>query len=289
MAYLDEGTQTKPVYAGWAANAGVSAVEPAACGAEGPAAVPEGRYGPFAALLDRPHDVAGTGLGLGARWELGEIAYKPYPCCPYSHGALAAGEQLLAGVDAHALAEVIVRAPATRSASCSSRPRPWRLPRSRCEAQFSLPWSLAALLLSGRPALATYGEPALSDPAIRALPARVRYERGDFDSYPGAFPGAVRAGGAEAIVEYQPCSPQRPLSDEQVLAKFSVNATLALHTEAVGALERALERLEAITERAGAAEIERTTLHHQAGRERRRARTRAVTSSATAGASPGNE
>ena len=52
MAYLNDGTPTKPVHAGWAAQAGVLAARLAAHGAEGPAGVLDGRFGVFHAFVD---------------------------------------------------------------------------------------------------------------------------------------------------------------------------------------------------------------------------------------------
>ena len=52
MAYLNDGTPTKPVHAGWAAQAGVLAAQLAAHGAAGPAGVLDGRFGIFHAFVD---------------------------------------------------------------------------------------------------------------------------------------------------------------------------------------------------------------------------------------------
>jgi 2-methylcitrate dehydratase PrpD len=238
MAYLNDGAQTKPFHAGWAAHAGVTAARLAAFGAEGPPSALEGRFGVLPALAD-VHD-AGE-LVLGERWRVPELAIKPYPCCHFIHGCLAAGEQLL-GADLDD--DIVVAVPAEAVPVVLEPAAHKAAPRTRYEAQFSLPWSLAALLRTGRLDLGTYAPDVLADPEIRALAARISYEVADFASYPGAFPGTVRAGSHEVVVEHQPGSPGAPLADDDVVAKFRANAALALEDPA--ALERALLGLDGV-------------------------------------------
>lgn len=221
MAYLNDGAQTKPFHAGWAAHAGITAARLAAFGAEGPPSAIEGRFGVLPALAD----VHGASeLSLGEVWRVPELAIKPYPCCHFIHGCLAAGEQLL-GVEVD---DIVVAVPAEAVPVVLEPAAHKAAPRTRYEAQFSLPWSLAALLITGRLDLSTYSPDVLANPDIRALAARVTYEVAEFDSYPGAFPGAVRAGGREVVVEHQPGSPGAPLSEDDVLEKLRGNGGGAL-------------------------------------------------------------
>ena len=50
LEFLSDGSDTKPLHAGWAAHAGICAAELAAAGAAGPASVLEGRFGVLAAF-----------------------------------------------------------------------------------------------------------------------------------------------------------------------------------------------------------------------------------------------
>ena len=91
MAYLNDGTPTKPVHAGWAAQAGVLAARLAAHGAEGPAGVLDGRFGVFHAFVDDDEPSLAEQLDdLGSRWETLRVSYKPYPACHFMHGSLGA-------------------------------------------------------------------------------------------------------------------------------------------------------------------------------------------------------
>ena len=78
-----------------------------------------------------------------------------------------------------------------------------------------------------------------------AVAAKVSHERGDFATYPEAFPGAVRielASGKtlERELAYQKGAPENPWSADDVRAKFRANAGLALPAESAAALEEAI-------------------------------------------------
>lgn len=87
--YLADGSQTKPLHAGWAAHAGIMATQLAQHGARGPASVLEGRFGLYKAYLNRDSAELERQLDdLGERWETPKIAYKAFPACHYIHGCL---------------------------------------------------------------------------------------------------------------------------------------------------------------------------------------------------------
>jgi 2-methylcitrate dehydratase PrpD len=252
MAFVNDGTQTKPLHAGWAAHGGVLAARLAAAGAQGPPSVLEGRFGLFPALLGRegvaPDEEQ---LGLGRRWETRSVAYKPYPCCHYMHGCLEAAAKALGGrrPSAAQIAAVTVVVPDGAVEIVLEPAVHKRAVRTPYEAQFSLQHSIAAMILTGRADLATYTPQAVADPAIRALATRVVYEIADFPSYPGAFPGAVRirlTGGEEvaARVDHQQASPQRPFTSTDVRAKFASNAGLGLGDADAASIQAAVLSLD---------------------------------------------
>ena len=245
FAYLDDGTATKPVHAGLAAQNGLLATRLAAAGAAGPPSVFESRFGLFRAFAGAGPDALDEQLGdLGRRWETPRIAFKAYPACHYSHGALGAAACLAVehGLRADRIAAVEVEVPPGPAVSLVLEPAAEKAaPRTDYEAKFSLPFSLAALLVHGVAGLDTYAEPTRSDPDVLALARRVTYRVRDFGSVGHAFPGAVRvmlADGREltAHLEYQRGAPENPLEEPQVLEKFRANAGLALTEEAAEAL-----------------------------------------------------
>src|SRR3954468_24783004 len=80
IEYLAEGTWTKRMHPGWAAQAGLRAVELARNGFAGPRTVWEGEHGflhGFANTVDG--DWSRLVDGFGERWVMQTIAFKPYP------------------------------------------------------------------------------------------------------------------------------------------------------------------------------------------------------------------
>ncbi len=81
IEYLAEGTWTKRMHAGWAAQSGLRAALLARAGFTGPRTVLEGVHGLF-------HGFAHTTKGdydaitgdFGTRWVTETLAFKPYPC-----------------------------------------------------------------------------------------------------------------------------------------------------------------------------------------------------------------
>ncbi len=96
FAYLTDGSQTKPIHPGWAAQSGIMATRLAAHGATGPAAVFEGRFGVFPAFTGHDHaPLEEQFADLGTRWETPRIAFKPFPACHFVHACLEALSEIV--------------------------------------------------------------------------------------------------------------------------------------------------------------------------------------------------
>lgn len=237
FAYLEDGTATKPVHAGVAAQAGVRAAALAALGAEGPPGVFEARFGLYRAFADVDGAVLAEQLAdLGDRWETPRIAFKAYPACHYIHGSLGSSAALVAerSLDPDDIVDVEVSVPPGPAVSLVLEPAANKIvPRTDYEAKFSLQYSTAAMLVHGTVGLETYSEAALSDPVVLDVARRVRYRVDEFATTAQAFPGGVRIELRDGRVlsrqlEFQQGAPENPLSPAEVEAKFRVNARLAL-------------------------------------------------------------
>lgn len=249
--YLAAGTETKPVHAGWAAHAGVTAARLAALGGEGPPSVLEGRFGLFASYFDDPEiDLSGQLDDLGERWETPRIAFKPYPACHFVHSCVDAAKALRErGVSAEDVVAVRVSIPDPGVPLVLEPADHKRRPRTPYDAKFSLQYCVAAMLVHGRVDVATYTDEAIVDSQVLELAARVEYVPHDFPSYPEAFPGKVevelRDGRSPACsLDHQRGGDRNPMTPTEIREKFRANAGLALSLADVEELESAILTLD---------------------------------------------
>ncbi len=254
FAYLDEGTPTKPLHAGWAAQAGVHAASLAAAGAAGPGSVLEAKFGLYHAFVGRePGDVdLATQLAdLGSRWETPRIAYKPYPACHAMHAVVGAAREASAGrrLQAAEVTSIVAEVPEIAVDLVLEPLAAKRRPRTEYEAKFSLPYSVAAMLARGELGLADYEQAAVTDGPVLELAGKVGYVERQFPTYPQALPGAIElrlASGETLRAEqpYQEASPENPWIRDDVLAKFRGNLRAGGHSGAGAPLEEIVLSLE---------------------------------------------
>ena len=109
IEYLAEGTWTKRMHAGWAAQSGMRAALLARAGFSGPRTVFEGVHGlfhGFANTLDGNYDEL---IGdFGTRWVTETLAFKPYPCGTMTHPYIDCARRLAAkGIKADDIKEMV--------------------------------------------------------------------------------------------------------------------------------------------------------------------------------------
>jgi 2-methylcitrate dehydratase PrpD len=100
-------------------------------------------------------------------------------------------------------------------------------------AKFSLPYSLAVMLVRGRAGLEEFTDAAIEDSAVLKLAARVRYELDPSFDDPRHFSGHVKVIMADGKIfeENQPHPRgglEDPLPPAEIEEKFRANARLAL-------------------------------------------------------------
>jgi 2-methylcitrate dehydratase PrpD len=254
LEFLEDGSWVKRVHPGWAAHSGIVAAGLARGGFSGPATILEGRFGFYRTFLAAEPDSAPFRT-LGSAWETLSIGFKPYPCCHYNHAYLDCALALRRdhGLDAGAIEAVECRVPAGEvPIVCEPREAKLR-PRTPYDAQFSLPYSVAAALLDGRVTLDTYAPARLADARLLALAARVSHALDPDSRFPDGFPGWVRVKLRDGrVVEAREPDgrggAKRPLEPQAVVEKFRDNAARALPAPAVRRIEDAAGRLETLTD-----------------------------------------
>src|SRR5215210_5479221 len=86
IEYLAEGTWTKRMHAGWAAQSGLRAALLGRAGFSGPRTVFEGVHGLFHGFAHTTDGDYGALTGdFGSRWVTETLAFKPYPCGTMTH------------------------------------------------------------------------------------------------------------------------------------------------------------------------------------------------------------
>jgi 2-methylcitrate dehydratase PrpD len=236
------GGTVKRIHCGWAAHAAVTAAGMARHGITGPPTVLEGRFGLLQAFCGDQSDVDVIVDGLGERWELPGIFFKPYPCNHFTHAGIDAARRLRArGVDPADVLELELGAP-TAVLRTIGEPREAKIrPQSGYHAAFSGPYTVAAGLLGGG-GLGVFHDDftdeAAADPARLALAAKVRCvpdARCD-EIFPHQFPAVLRARlkdgrELEERVDVNRGGPDNPLSADELATKFRLNAARVLPAE----------------------------------------------------------
>jgi 2-methylcitrate dehydratase PrpD len=236
LQFLEDGAWTKRLHPGWAAQAGIQAAGLAAHDIPAPTAPYEGRFGLLRShlgpLLQAQTEPALGTAGLGERWELEQIAIKPFPMCHFVHAATDAAIALHAQhPEIGAIARVDVAMPeGTLPVVCEPIDAK-RRPRSDYDAKFSLPYAVASGLLRGRLGLRELLPDAWTDARALALMDRVHCHADPESTFPRHYTGEVRITFTDGrTVTHREAinrgHAERPLSNAEIRRKFDDNATL---------------------------------------------------------------
>jgi 2-methylcitrate dehydratase PrpD len=253
IEYLADGTWTKRIHPGWSAHGGVIATLLAKEGFRGPAKVLEGTHGFFSAFGGKNDYDFEKILELGQRWEIPRLTFKSYPCGSISHPYMDCALRIKQKHSPHPdqIKEVICR---TAEGPVHRLWEPLankQKPVSSYGAKFSLPYSIAVMLIRGRAGLEEFSESAIRDHELLDLAAKVRYEVDPKIDYPRHFEGHVQLKMKDGSVFTEDQLHPRggyedPLPPEEIEAKFHANARLALAEHDVEEIIRLVQQLEAL-------------------------------------------
>ena len=231
IEYLAEGTWTKRMHAGWAAQSGLRAALLGREGFSGPRTVLEGVHGLFHGFA---HTTAGDYDALtgdfGERWVTETLAFKPYPCGTMTHPYIDCARRLAArGIKADEIKEIVCEVgEGTVHRLWEPLAAKQRVPNGYA-GKFSTPYCVAAGFVRGNVGLSDFSDAAVRDPAVLALAAKVRYQIDPQNPYPSNFTGHIRAVLADGRVveERQPHmrgGAHEPLTRADIEDKFALNA-----------------------------------------------------------------
>jgi 2-methylcitrate dehydratase PrpD len=230
------GSMGKALHPGRAAQSGYGAALLARGGFTSGAHGIEGPRG-WASVTSAEHDLRKVTDGLGASWELHVNTYKPFPCGIVNHPAIDACIQLH---DEHGVAPADVRELRLHVAPlvidlCGKTDIHVGL-----EGKFSVVHGAAVGLVRGRAGLREYTDEAVNDPDVKAVRERTTREADDPDVTEDGVRVELELTDGRVLhkrLEGSLGNLRRPLTDEQLDAKFRDQATLVLNDDAA---ERAL-------------------------------------------------
>ncbi|MGY2190068.1 MmgE/PrpD family protein [Pseudomonas sp. SDO5591_S426] len=220
-AFIHDGSQSKKLHSGRAAEGGFLAARFAQQGISGPTQLFDDVWGGFLKTLAPATSTAeALDAGLGEVWKLARCSIKPYASCRGTHSAIdALGlllDQLKVPVDQ--VEDVQVSLCGFLHDMCGGQDV-----SSLAAAQMSLPYALAGRLVHGHCRLQAYDDEQRRDPRIAQWISRIRLEvdpQLSEDGEPVVTLRTVDGRQASLCVEVPLGAPGNPLSDAALEEKF---------------------------------------------------------------------
>jgi 2-methylcitrate dehydratase PrpD len=250
LEFLEDGAWTKRMHPGWAAQAGITAAALGREGFVGPTRAYEGRFGVFNSYLQGGIEDDRWGratAGLGSIWETTAIAVKPLPACHFTH-ACADAAMILARqhtFDINDIVRIKALVPGEVVKTVCEPVANKRRPANAYDAQFSIPYLVAASLIRGRFTLAELEPEALNDEAILRVCDLVDYEVDPRSTFPRHYTGDVQISLRDGRVLMhreamnRGCA-DRPLSNAEIIEKFTGNARMRLSARQASEVQEAV-------------------------------------------------
>ncbi|MBI2907652.1 MAG: MmgE/PrpD family protein [Chloroflexi bacterium] len=224
---VDDGALTKRLQAGFAARGGVIAALMAQKGVTGAVNSLEGRCGLYKTYHGGDYDPNPLTDGLGKRFEVINLSFKPYPCCrttnPYIDAALALRREH--DIRAEDVTEIIAVVNKPLDSHLLVYPLDVkRNPRTIVDAQFSIPYTVACALIKGRVTIDDFSEAAVRDATVIALANKVMPRFDPKLARRGITPGMLeiktKGGTYTKFVDVCYGNPRNPMDMRAIVGKF---------------------------------------------------------------------
>lgn len=241
QAHVD-GALTKRMGPGFASYGGLLSARLAQRGVQGATSVLEGERGFFRQYHDNQYSRDVLLEGLGSSFAGAEVSFKPWPSCRGSHTAADAALAVFteAGIEAADVECITVYNGPGEFPLLSSPLAKKQRPASVVEAQFSIPWTVAAALVDRRITLEHFTAKAIQRSDLLAATQRIRTAQEEELARPGGGPGAARielllkdGRRFDRIVSHAKGEPGNPMSVAEFHQKFLDCTQLAGMTPAL--------------------------------------------------------
>ena len=242
------GTMTKPFHCGRAAENGVLAAVRAARGHTASVGILEAQRGFFSAYGGGEQDLVSN--RLGKPWAILDpgISIKPYPSGSLTHPAIDAMLELVVDHDVRPERVAEISAAVNRYMPDALL---HRAPRDELQAKFSMQYALAIAMLDRRAGIAQFSDERVTSADVQELMGRVKVavddtaERAGYERMYSAVTVHMTDGTTlRREASFARGSPQRPMTGEELFAKFAECAALAGLDD--GAIRGLVDEVEAI-------------------------------------------
>ena len=226
---VQDGAMAKSFHSGHAAQSGVYAARLAQLGYTGIPDVLEAPYGAFfSSFVDEWSELALTD-GLGARWEILRVGFKPAPASNGSITAMTAMDRLMRDQNLQAGDVVQVTAYVSNNTlhHCGWPYKADRI-QSVLSAQMNLRYGIAVVALERKNGVAQFAQSKIRDPQIMDFIGRIQVaHEPKFEGEGGRFRVACRlvvktktSEEFETTVLYRKGSPEDPMTGDELEEKF---------------------------------------------------------------------
>lgn len=236
-----DGTQSKFLHPGWAAQSGITAATLGANGTTGPSEVVEGRFGLLASHLQDPEISLDYDLllnDLGQHWESENASFKPFPVAHVIHPYIDALLRLREAhnIDPNEITRIVCPVPEYIVGIVCEPLTEKRRPNTDSHGRVSLQFTLAETLVTGKMNKYSYTPESLSNPEIQQLADKIEYIVDKDFPGPEQFKGQViveLADGRrlEEIEEHNRGSRENPMTHDEIINKYLVNSEGTLGKE----------------------------------------------------------
>jgi 2-methylcitrate dehydratase PrpD len=252
-----DGTQSKFLHPGWAAQSGITAATLGKNNTTGPLEVIEGRFGLLAShLQDETIELDYEMLvkDLGSHWESENASFKPFPVAHVIHPYIDALLRLKTQhtLKAENIKRIVCPVPEYQVGIVCEPAHEKHRPNSDSHGRVSLQFTLAEAMVKGVINKDSYSAQALADEEILTLAKKVEYVVDDSFPGPEQFKGEVtielESGERYTEIEdYNRGSRQNPMTEEEITEKFTTNSAELLSSIQQQSLKEKILSLESMT------------------------------------------
>ncbi len=256
LEFLAEGTWTKRLHPGLAAQNGILAAKLAAEGFRGPATILEGRDG-FLSAYSRNAKPELVTQNLGQDFEILRTSIKPHACCRYMQAPIDGLIELATEHDIYPeqVERIEVAVLEAGWPLVCEPPKRKYAPTNSVDAQFSMPYGAAVALTDRAAGLDQFTGESFHSSLIKSLMGKVvlqkdiRIEK----NFPAEWPALVSVhltNGAhfEKFVRFPKGDPENPLTWQELSAKFHSLAARVFPTAACDQIIHSVEEMNTQTE-----------------------------------------